>query len=168
MRSLMLFVIAATLVITAPAQGDMLRTSSYNEAKELSMDQAIDGGESDERKAIQKFTFIGDYSSKWELYEIVEDSCGEIEYIRDLDGRTITNKELYLDILEEGVFAVLEYKSEKRKEDDNRIIFLVVTESKKGIKKVNLNKFKKWDEGNLMIVNHKQKDFESQKRKERN
>ena len=85
-----------------------------------------------------------------------------------MKGKVVKNKEFYLDILEEGVFAVLEYKCEKRKEDDNRIVYLVVTESKKGIKKVNLNKFKKWDDGNLMIVNHKQKDLESQKRKERN
>ena len=168
MRSLMLFVIAAAVVITAPAQGDMLRTTTSNETEELWMNQAMHGVESDERKAIQKFTFIGDYSSKWELYEITEDSCGEFEYTRDLDGRTITNKEFYLDILEEGVFAVLEYTSTKRKNDYNRIIFLVVTESKKGIKKVNLNKCKKWGDGDLMIVDYKQEKFSSQKRKERN
>jgi len=164
----MLFVIAAIQVITAPAQGDMLRTSSYNEAKELSMDQAIDGGESDERKAIQKFTFIGDYSSKWEVYEVTQDECGEAEFHREIEGKVISNKDFYLDILEEGVFAVLEYTSTKRKNDDNRIIFLVVTESKKGIKKVNLNKCKKWGDGDLMIVDYKQEKFSSQKRKERN
>ena len=120
------------------------------------------------QEAVQRFTLVGDYSSKWELYEVTQDECGEPEFRREMKGKVVKNKEFYLDILEEGVFAVLEYKCEKRKEDDNRIVYLVVTESKKGIKKVNLNKFKKWDEGNLMIVNHKQKDFESQKRKERN
>ena len=167
MRPLMLFVIAAIQVMTAPAQGDMLRTTSYNKAEELSMDQAIDGGESDECKAIQRFKLLGDYSSKWEIYEITEDSCGEFEFTRDYNGRTVKNKEFCFDVVEEGVFAVFEYKSEKRKNDDYRIVFLVVTESKKSIKKVNLNKFKKWDEGNLMIVDYKKQEFESQKRKKR-
>ena len=118
------------------------------------------------QEAVQRFRLVGDYSSKWEIYEITEDSCGEFEFTRDFDGRTVKNKEFCFEVVEEGVFAVLEYKSEKRKNDDYRIVYLVVTENKKGIKKVDLNKFKKWDDGNLMIVDYKQQDFENKKRKE--
>ena len=118
------------------------------------------------QEAVQRFTLVGDYSSKWELYEVTQDECGEPEFHREMKGKVVKNKEFFLDILEEGVFAVFEYKSEKRKNDDYRIVYLVVTESKKSIKKVNLNKFKKWDDGNLMIVDYKQQDFENKKRKE--
>ena len=120
------------------------------------------------QEAVQRFKLVGDYSSKWEIYEITEDSCGEFEFTHDFDGRTVKNKEFCFEVVEERVFAVHEYKSEKRKNDDNRIIFLVLTESKKGIKKVNLNKLTKRGDGDLMIVDYKQEKFSSQKRKERN
>ena len=111
--------------------------------------------------AVQKFKIVGDYSSKWEVYEVVEDKCGNIDYVPELSGNTVRNKELRMDVFEEGVFMVVEYKCESRKEESNRTIFIVVTEDKNRVKKLDINKCGGWDDGYIMIVDYKQQDFDS-------
>jgi len=76
------------------------------------------------QEAVQRFRLVGDYSSKWEIYEITEDSCGEFEFTRDFDGRTVKIKRSVLKLSEEGGSLFLKKSLERKKTTTSELVTL--------------------------------------------
>ena len=90
--------------------------------------------EHQEATALQTFKFKGDPSSKWQVYEVAEQDDGLLSLLPENSGNICKNQEFHLGAYSEGLFCVVEYKSEATRSDFARVFFVRVSAPQKGTK----------------------------------
>ena len=106
------------------------------------------------QEPLQKFKFIGDFSSKWEVYEIAKDGFDLPFLIAENNGRICRNKSFWLDVHEPGLFLVVEYKSETMREEFARVVLIDATIQKSIRKKFRIKDSCQLDQ-TVMITDYK-------------
>ena len=91
-----------------------------------------------EAQELQRFEFIGDADSKWQLFSYEVDSLGEIQLIEENGGQVIEGKCFFCEAMVTGVFLVVEYQEACDFSADNRITLVGVSKAKRGVKRVEL------------------------------
>lgn len=106
------------------------------------------------QEPLQKFKFIGDFSSKWEVYEIAKDGFELPLLITENNGRICRNHHFWLDVHEPGLFLVVEYKSEVMREEFARVFLIDATTQKSRRKKFRITDACQADK-TIMITDYK-------------